>query len=381
MITDSQQDTNLDISCVNPRIVRANTTQVTSRFSTKHPLLALVISHTGTSEIPGITVAGANPELVKRTPAADSEFLYYGHCKCIDSVPATPDGKPTPAIITRGALSSAKIPLLVIDAGAQVKPSIPFISFGLEPGKNILHHDAMDRPQVEKAFSYGVQLGRQLAFAVDLLVIGESIPAGTTTALATLSALGIDAKFKVSSSMPENPHELKNNIVTNAMQRSGISFGQLKDDPIGAVSALGDPMIPTVAGIAVGAIDSGTRVLLAGGTQMCTVLAILKSFGRDLNKICIGTTSYLASDATSNIAGLLSSISNDVPILAANLHLAESSKAGLQAFAKGFVKDGAGAGGSSIAAMLKSNGEIDGRVLLSAIEKEYELSIEKNVRK
>ena len=37
----------------------------------------------------------------------------------------------------------------------------------------------------------------------DCLVIGESIPGGTTTALAVLKALGFDAK--VSSSIPNNP--------------------------------------------------------------------------------------------------------------------------------------------------------------------------------
>ena len=45
---------------------------------------------------------------------------------------------------------------------------------------------------------------------------------------------------------------------------------------------------------------------------------------------------------------------------------------GLEAFARGFVKDGAGAGGTSIAAMLKSKGRIDGNILLKMIENEYE---------
>jgi NaMN:DMB phosphoribosyltransferase len=48
----------------------------------------------------------------------------------------------------------------------------------------------------------------------------------------------------------------------------------------------------------------------------------------------------------------------------------------LQAFAKGFVKEGVGAGGVSIAAMIKSRGKITGKKLLKAIEKEYEASIE-----
>ena len=47
-------------------------------------LFALTISHTETCTIPGITIAGATPELAKYTPAADAEFLRYGRCKSID---------------------------------------------------------------------------------------------------------------------------------------------------------------------------------------------------------------------------------------------------------------------------------------------------------
>ncbi len=75
-----------------------------TRFSTKSPLFVCVISFTETSTIPGITAAGANRDFVKYTPAADAEFLYYGFCKCIDKVPITPDGNPTPALITRAPL-------------------------------------------------------------------------------------------------------------------------------------------------------------------------------------------------------------------------------------------------------------------------------------
>src|SRR5690349_5909678 len=38
-----------------------------------NPIFICVISYTGTSEIPGITMAGANAELLKFTSAADSE--------------------------------------------------------------------------------------------------------------------------------------------------------------------------------------------------------------------------------------------------------------------------------------------------------------------
>ena len=340
-------------------------------FATKNPIFVCVISYSATCEIPGLTAAGANRDLMKYTSPADAEFLYYGRCKCIDAIPATPDGKPTPALITRAALQTGNIPLLVIDAGAKVKPSIPCVSFGLEPGRNIMNENAMDYSMVRRAFEYGELIGKQLAALSDVVVIGESIPGGTTTALAVLSALGIDARFKVSSSMPENPHDLKNRVVATAIKRAGMV-----SSPYEAVAAYGDPMIPSVAGIASGAMAAGSKVILAGGTQMSAVVAILKHNVKSLDKLCIGTTTYVTRDSSSDLTGLVSAVSKKVPVLSCDLHLGESIKPGLQAFAKGFVKEGVGAGGASIAAMIKSKGRITGKTLLKAIEKEYETLIE-----
>jgi len=55
-------------------------------LKSNNPMFVCVIAYTETSEIPGITVAGANKDLIKYTPSADAEFLYYGRCKCIDDV-------------------------------------------------------------------------------------------------------------------------------------------------------------------------------------------------------------------------------------------------------------------------------------------------------
>lgn len=343
-----------------------------TRFTTKSPLFICVISHTDTSAIPGITAAGANGDFVKYTPAADTELLYYGFCKCIDKVPITPDGNPTPAIITRAAIQLADIPFQVVDAGSKIKPSIPYISFGIDPGHNIESGLAVDAADVKKAFEYGLILGKQLGKSSDLIVLGESIPGGTTTTLGVLHALGIDAKFKVSSSMQTNPHHLKNRIVGHSLQKSRISFGELRNNPLKAVACLGDPMMPSVAGITEGVLAVGGKVLLAGGTQMAAVLAILKSLGLKMKELCIGTTVYVAYDHSSNLAGLVKSISTEVPVFAADLHMEKSIIPGLEAFARGFVKDGVGAGGTSIAAMLKSKGRINGNILLKTIEKEYE---------
>jgi uncharacterized protein (TIGR00303 family) len=344
-------------------------------FATKNPVFVCVISYTATSEISGLTVAGANAELVKYTSPADAEFLYHGRCNCIDVVPATPDGKPTPALITRTALQLARIPLLIVDAGAKVKPSIPYVTFGVEPGRNIMNENAMDIPSVKRAFEYGELLGKQLAIMSDLTVVGESIPGGTTTALAVLRALGIDARFKVSSSMPENPHNLKNKVVDSAIERVITGIGRISS-PFEAISTLGDPMMPSIAGIASGVLSASGKVMLAGGTQMSAVIAILKHLGRTLNGLYIGTTTYVTKDPSSDLSGLVRMASERVPILSCDLHLGESSKPGLQAFAKGFVKEGVGAGGASVVAITKSRGKITGKKLMNAIEKEYEVSIE-----
>ncbi|MEM3511163.1 MAG: hypothetical protein QXY80_00740, partial [Candidatus Jordarchaeales archaeon] len=66
----------------------------------KEPVFVCVIGNTETAKIPGISAAGKNPELTDYTPAADVELLFYGECRCIDGVPVTPEGIPTPALIT-----------------------------------------------------------------------------------------------------------------------------------------------------------------------------------------------------------------------------------------------------------------------------------------
>ena len=165
-------------------------------------IFSLVISYTATSEIPGITIAGEHPDLIKFTGPADAEFIHYGHCKSISVIPMTPDGKPTPALLTKTALEAASISSIVINAGSKVSPKLPFIDMNLDYGRNIGKEPALSIGEVGKAVEYGRIIGRFLGASTDCLVVGESIPGGTTTALGVLEGLGI--KGLVSSSMPEN---------------------------------------------------------------------------------------------------------------------------------------------------------------------------------
>ena len=325
----------------------------------KNFLFSFVISYTETCEIPGITFAGENPESIKFTPPADAEFLHYGYCKCIDKIPMTPDGKPSPALLTKVALASASISHVVINAGSKIPPQLPYINTNLDCGGNITQGASMNSDSLLQAIDYGRIIGRTLASLTDCLVIGESIPGGTTTALAVMRGLGIDAK--VSSSIPKNPVDLKNRIVENALRNLDSR------DPFSVVAKVGDPMIPVVAGM-ISSASEITKVLLAGGTQMATVLSFGKSIGFNANNIALGTTSYITNDKTANFLEIIKQIA-DVPVLAVDPKLNTSKIEGLRAFSEGFAKEGVGAGGSIISAMLKTG--INSEKLLELTEKEY----------
>ncbi len=159
-------------------------------------------------------------------------------------------------------------------------------------------------------------LGEHLAQTAEYLVIGESIPGGTTTALAVLMAMGFNAEGKVSSSMPANPHDLKTQTALAGLKKAGVGFGELKYEPLNAVTCVGDPMMPAFAGLVLGAAQR-IPVLMAGGTQMTAVLAIVNAINkRILSNIAIGTTRWITGDKTADLKGIVSQIA-DVPILAA----------------------------------------------------------------
>lgn len=129
----------------------------------------------------------------------------------------------------------------------------------------------------------------------------------------------------------------------------------------------GDPMIPTVAGI-LSTASAQTKVILAGGTQMAAVLAFSRITGYNKDNVALATTSYVIDDASANLVDMVSQI-DQIPVFSVKLALGNSKIEGLKAFANGFVKEGVGAGGASLAAMLKIG--IDSDQLLALTEKQY----------
>ena len=126
-------------------------------------------------------------------------------------------------------------------------------------------------------------------------------------------------------------------------------------------------MIPIIAGM-MGTASQSCKVLLSGGTQMGAVLALGHFTGYDENNIAIGTTSYIVDDTSANFIDTIKEIA-DIPILSVNPKLETSKISGLQSFSNGFVKEGAGAGGTMISAILKTG--TNSKELLEEIEEEY----------
>jgi uncharacterized protein (TIGR00303 family) len=342
------------------------------RIEGKSPLFICIIATTETAKIPGLSAAGANPEITDYTPPADVELLLLGKCKCIPGVPVTPDGIPTPALISMSTLRLARIPMLVANAGSRVKPMVPFIELGGSPGRDIRSGNAVEK--AAEVFQNASILGKQLAETAEYLVVGESIPGGTTTALAVLLAMGFDAKEKVSSSMSTNPHMLKMKTVETALRVAQIQLGSLREDPLKAIMHVGDPMMAAAAGLITGASEK-IPTLMAGGTQMTPILATIAKLNRKiLNNVAIGTTRWIAQDSTSDLKGIVSQIAR-VPILVADLNFTPSRYSGLRAYESGVVKEGVGAGGSVIAAIAKNRGLLTVQELIAEIEKNYETLI------
>ncbi len=340
-----------------------------SRIKGKKPFFLVVIGNTETAKINGISAAGANPELTDYTPAADMEYLTHGICKSIEGVPITPDGIPTPALITKACLELSEIPFLTAIGGLKVYPQTPFIEFGGKAGGDISKGAAVER--VEIPFENAKIFGEMISRSVDYLVMGESIAGGTTTALGVLTAMGYDASKKISSSLPLNPLDLKNKVVLSGLKAAGVTPGDLRKRPFDAIRFVGDPMQPVHAGIVMGAAKN-VPVLLAGGTQMAAIAAITNSIEPSISEnLAIGTTKWIINDLQADLKGILDQINPDIPILAANLDFSRMNHAGLKAYEQGIVKEGVGAGGMAISTLLVKDKSITMEDILVRIENNY----------
>jgi NaMN:DMB phosphoribosyltransferase len=403
------------------------------RYRHRQAVFACVLGFSDTGLIPGISAAGATPLDRKYTCLADAEFLYNGPRSQPRYALPPLDAGASPVLISRAVLESLNIPLFLFNAGLPLLPTVPSIDLGGTPAKCVSSGNALALSTVKHLFDRGLFWGRELAAKTDggYVILGECVVGGTTTALAVLMDLGIDAAGKVNSSHPACNHAQKLALVEEGRRKKEVCRGSasvpalnpdgasgrgsasvpalnpdgasgrgsasvpalnldgasgrgsasvpglnldgattaiglpLQEtekallDPLEVVAAVGDPMQVVVAGMAIAASCS-CGVMLAGGTQMLAVYALIEAIARKYalfwcpEQIVVGTTRWVAEDPTGDTVGLAQTI-GAVPLLATQLSFASSRYPQLQAYEQGYVKEGVGAGGCAIASHLIAN--------------------------
>ncbi|WP_435361200.1 nicotinate mononucleotide-dependent phosphoribosyltransferase CobT [Haloarchaeobius sp. DFWS5] len=298
--------------------------------------LILCAGSTRTASIDGISAAGANPTLLGHTPSADAEILTYGTPVRAPVVPVSPTGCPTPAVLTRAATEVLDLDVTVVDAGLAKPTAAPTVTVGALAGDDIRERDPV--PTAPGAFAAARQFGR--ALPDDELLLAETVPGGTTTALGVLQAFGEDAT--VSSSFPENPLELKREVVREGLAASGLESGDCANDPHEAVRRMGDPVLAVVAGIAVGALETGTEVTLGGGTQLLTAGAVVRHAGVD-DPLSLATTSFVAADPSTDIRAAARRL--DLDLTVTDPGFSSADHVAMNRYTLGEAKEGVGLGG------------------------------------
>lgn len=299
--------------------------------------VVLVVGSTDTAAIEGISAAGATRELMAHTPAADAEIVEFGRPVLAPVTPVSPSGCPTPAVVTRAVRELVGFDVLAVDAGLAARTAAPTVDVGTGPGGDL--RDPEPVPDAEPIFEQARELGRSLPD--DELLVGESIPGGTTTALGLLAALG--EPHGVSSSLADNPLERKRAVVSAGLDASGLAAGGAAGDPLEAVRLMGDPVLAAVTGLAAGALETDTAVTLAGGTQLVAAAAAVRHLGID-DPMHLATTSFIARDEGVDLRAAAGDLGLDLTVT--DPRFDREDHVALERYRLGEAKEGVGMGGA-----------------------------------
>ena len=328
------------------------------KYRGRKPIFGCILGFTDTGLIPGISAAGATPQDRQYTCLADVEFLYNG-LKPQPQYPLPPlEAGASPVLITKAIIDTLNIPLYLFNAGLTNKPTVPTIDLGGAPARCLTSGLALDLATIQHLLEVGSYWGQKLADEAkdSYIILGECVVGGTTTALAVLLGLGIAAIGKVNSSHPECNHGQKLALVRQGLQVAGLSSPLPVSKPLKLIAAVGDPMQIVAAGMGMAA-SLKVGVMLAGGTQMLAAYALMGALKEKLSllwrpeNIVVGTTRWVAEDPSGDTIGLAQEIGS-VPLMATQLSFSESCYPQLQAYERGYVKEGIGCGGCAIAANL-----------------------------
>ncbi len=314
----------------------------------KKATFMLALSNTKTANIDGITQAGI-PGMIYLTPTLDSEFLCTGEVRSLGKIAKTPKGVPTPALITRGVHLLAPYGRIeLLNLGLEIKPKLEYFTqhtFGITPSDNIAKGAGI---KSQDLFQRGVGFGQSYQCKDEYIILGESVPSGTTTALATAIGLRYRVEGMFSSSFKNKPNDIKERVIKIAL--SNVTN---KNNIFHALDNLSDNMLIFCAGFLMG-LNNRYKVVLAGGTQMACVLLVMNKILKLMNgtmetsNIALCTTKWVAEDEYSDIKGLLKMLSFPVNAFYADFDFSLTEHPALKLYDEGEAKEGVGAGGALV---------------------------------
>jgi uncharacterized protein (TIGR00303 family) len=370
------------IQAINDPINQAE--KLVELLSNEKGAFAFCVASTETSEVEGISAAGATAPARRLTPSIDADVLTFGRPRDGEVIPVSPLGIVSPVVITLACLNLINVQPIIVDCGTFRSPLQRHVPGGNFVAKSVATADAMPLELVRELFESGRRFAsEQLSNNPGYLVLSECVPGGTTTALAVLKSLGLAADSLVSSSLP-TASTVRDAVVEEGFSnwsRRGGSVASASENPLLALAAFGDPMQPFVAGAVLHAANH-LPVVLGGGSQMlavyhlCDRLSQVMSLPFNRENVFVITTKWISADANSNTRRLSQLL--DAPFFASVPDFWLSRFAGLQAYEEGHVKEGVGAGALMAAATLHE--QLSLRQLMVAIDDCYDRLILSDVQ-
>ncbi|MCB9097863.1 MAG: TIGR00303 family protein [Arcobacter sp.] len=326
----------------------------------KSATFLLSCSVTKTCEIPNISQAGI-PGRLYLTPTLDAEFLCTKEVRSLSDIAQTPKGVPTPALITRAVHElKAFSNIEILNLGMDIEPKIDYFKIHNFDIKSSDRIDTGANINAMEVFQKGLEFGQSFQTKDEYVILAETIPAGTTTANSTALALGYECEGYFSSSFKNNPSDIKNETIKKAIENIDLNA-----DIFSKLSNVSDNMIIFNAGFILGSRANNLKVILAGGTQMASVLLTVNSILRsmdgviDSSNIALCTTKWINKDEKSNIKALLEQLDFSINAYSSDFDFALSSHPALKLYDEGEAKEGVGCGGAlcyaSINGLTKEN--------------------------
>ncbi|MGP6293427.1 hypothetical protein [Caldiplasma sukawensis] len=306
----------------------------------------LFAGSTHLSKINGITEAGADSELTFLTPVVDSEISLYGRPLTINFPPITPDGIPSPSVVSYACFKIVGIKTMIVNSGMEKRPKTPFFETGLLPSLNPL--ETYSCPDYEKAKMAAIEIVNIFDSREEIL-ISESIPAGTTSALIMLNKIiGIE---KVSSSMKISPDEEKLNIAKRV--NSKIPDNLSSEELIKRAGDYTHAMIYNIIKY------RRKKIILGGGTQMAAIIALCNRDSIDTSNTTLITTDLVFNSVGNEFFKKCGVKNFEI----ADTFFEKSSHEGLRKYSEGSVKEGVGLGASiHFASKITENKNIIGEI-------------------